>query len=83
MILPGAHIGAYAMVAAGAVVTRDVRPHALVAGVPAKRVGWVCRCGAKLVQEQARIWRCRQCGEPYEAHRLGGVQIPNGPAADR
>jgi len=80
VILPGAHIGAYAMVAAGAVVTRDVPPHAVVAGVPAKRVGWVCRCGARLVQEQARIWQCRQCGETYDPH---GVHVPNAPAADR
>ena len=36
VILPGAHINAYAMVAAGAVVTRDVPPHALAPGVPAK-----------------------------------------------
>jgi UDP-2-acetamido-3-amino-2,3-dideoxy-glucuronate N-acetyltransferase len=36
VILPGAHISVYAMVAAGAVVTRDVPPHALVAGVLAK-----------------------------------------------
>jgi UDP-2-acetamido-3-amino-2,3-dideoxy-glucuronate N-acetyltransferase len=83
VILPGAHIGAYAMVGAGAVVTRDVLPHALVAGAPAKRVGWVCRCGARLIEEQATIWRCRQCGKTYDPHKHGGVQIPNGPAADR
>jgi UDP-2-acetamido-3-amino-2,3-dideoxy-glucuronate N-acetyltransferase len=83
VILPGAHIGAYAMVAAGAVVTRDVPPHALVAGVSANRMGWVCRCGARLVEEQATIWRCRRCGETYDPRKLGRVQIPNGPAADR
>src|SRR5260370_33944235 len=65
VILPGAHIGAYAMVAAGAVVTREVPAHALVAGMPAKRVGWVCQCGARLVEERARIWHCR-CGERFE-----------------
>jgi UDP-2-acetamido-3-amino-2,3-dideoxy-glucuronate N-acetyltransferase len=63
VILPGAHIGAYAMVAAGAVVTREVPAHALVAGVPAKLVGWVCRCGARLEEEQARVWRCLRCGQ--------------------
>jgi acetyltransferase-like isoleucine patch superfamily enzyme len=71
VILPGAHIGAYAMVAAGAVVTREVPAHALVAGMPAKLVGWVCRCGARLVQEQARIWHCR-CGEIFEEHAAEG-----------
>jgi acetyltransferase-like isoleucine patch superfamily enzyme len=41
-------IGPWAMVAAGAVVTRDVPAHALVRGNPARLVGWVCRCGEKL-----------------------------------
>jgi len=68
VILPGAHIGAYAMVAAGAVVTREVPAHALVAGVPAKPVGWVCECGARLVEEPPRIWRCPQCGETFDEH---------------
>ena len=44
-IVCGHTIGAFAMVAAGAVVTRDVKSHALVAGVPAKQIGWVCECG--------------------------------------
>lgn len=41
-------IGRWAMVAAGAVVTKDVPDHALVLGNPARLVGWVCRCGEKL-----------------------------------
>ena len=72
VILPGAHIGAYAMVAAGAVVTREVPAHALVAGVPAKPVGWVCRCGARLVEERPASWRCPQCGEAYDEHEADG-----------
>ena len=47
-ILCGLTIGRNAMVAAGAVVTKDVPAHALVAGVPAKVVGWVCDCGRPL-----------------------------------
>ena len=72
VILPGAHIGAYAMVAAGAVVTREVPAHALVAGVPAKRAGWVCRCGAGLVEERPASWRCPRCGESYDEHGANG-----------
>ena len=58
-------IGAWATVAAGAVVTKDVPPHALVAGVPARQIGWVGHAGARLVQEGER-WRCPQSGRLYE-----------------
>lgn len=45
VIGPGVVIGAHALVGMGAVVTKDVEPHALVYGNPAKRQGWVCFCG--------------------------------------
>ncbi len=47
-IVCGVTVGRYAFVAAGAVVTRDVPDHALVAGVPARRIGWACVCGLTL-----------------------------------
>src|SRR5205814_10632774 len=47
-VLCGLTIRGFAMVAAGAVVTKNVPAHALVAGVPAKVVGWVCECGRPL-----------------------------------
>src|SRR5256885_6936901 len=47
-IVCGHTVGAYAFVAAGAVVTKDVPDHALVTGVPGRVVGWMCQCGAKL-----------------------------------
>ncbi|MEI7057929.1 DapH/DapD/GlmU-related protein [Nocardioides sp. CCNWLW239] len=57
-------IGAWAMVAAGAVVTRDVPDHALVAGVPARRIGWVGHAGTPLVAE-GEVWRCPTTGTLY------------------
>ena len=47
-VVCGHEIGAHAFVAAGAVVTRDVAPHTLVTGVPARPIGWVCTCGRRL-----------------------------------
>ncbi len=47
-VLPGVHIGSYAFIGAGTLVTRDVPAHALVLGVPGRQVGWVCRCGRRL-----------------------------------
>ena len=60
-ILCGVTIGRNAMVAAGAVVTKDVPAHALVAGVPAKVVGWVCECGRPL----DRTMRCAHDGRTF------------------
>ncbi|HEU5128873.1 MAG TPA: acyltransferase [Glycomyces sp.] len=60
-------IGRWAMVAAGAVVTKDVPDHALVVGVPARQAGWVGRSGAKLEADPAEegAWTCPQTGERY------------------
>ncbi len=60
-IVCGVEIGEYAMVAAGAVVTKNVPPHALVMGVPAKVVGFVCECGEKLDEN----FKCPACGKEY------------------
>lgn len=60
-------IGAWATVAAGAVVTRDVQPYALVAGVPAKQIGWVGRAGHRLVPDGDAL-RCPVSGQQYAVH---------------
>jgi UDP-2-acetamido-3-amino-2,3-dideoxy-glucuronate N-acetyltransferase len=62
-IVCGHAIGNHAFVAAGAVVTHDVMPFALVAGVPARRSGWVCRCGVTLPQGTDLV--CTACGLRY------------------
>ncbi len=66
-ILCGNEIGEYAMVAAGTVVTHDVAPHQLVAGVPARPLGWVCRCGERLDLDSTPGGRglCPVCGDEY------------------
>ncbi|HEX3601063.1 MAG TPA: acyltransferase [Lacipirellulaceae bacterium] len=61
-IVPGVRIGRYSMVAAGALVTKDVPPFALMAGAPARVVGYVCRCGQKLLGN-FRTTSCDACGE--------------------
>jgi len=58
----GIIIGEYAMVGSGSVVTRNIPPHALVVGNPARRIGWVCKCGGKLDKEH----QCPMCGAKYE-----------------
>jgi UDP-2-acetamido-3-amino-2,3-dideoxy-glucuronate N-acetyltransferase len=58
-------IGRWALVAAGAVVTSDVPDFALVAGVPARRIGWVGRSGVPLEAQKGDKWRCPKTGEVY------------------
>lgn len=57
-IVCGVTIGEYAMVGAGAVVTRDVPPFTLVVGNPARKIGYVCRCGARVA---APLQLCKIC----------------------
>lgn len=59
------HIGRWATVAAGAVVVRDVPDFALVAGVPARRIGWVGRHGVPLAEQEDGAWICPASGLRY------------------
>ena len=58
-------IGAWAMVAAGSTVIRDVPDLALVAGAPARRIGWVGRAGVPLQQTDGGAWVCPATGATY------------------
>lgn len=68
-IVCGATIGSYAFIGAGAVVRGDVPERALMVGVPAKRIGWMCDCGTRLPEGEAA--RCTACGLAYRVDDQG------------
>lgn len=68
-VVCGVTLGECAFVGAGAVVTKDVAPYGLVVGVPARRIGWMCRCGTRLDGSGAGV--CASCGTRYEATASG------------
>lgn len=59
-------IGRFAFVGAGAVVAKDVQDYALVVGVPAKRIGWMCRCGIRLPDNGTGQFTCPACKNEYQ-----------------
>lgn len=60
-IVSGHSIGEWALIGAGAVVTKDVPAHALMIGVPARQIGWVCECGEILDKNL----KCSECNRRY------------------
>lgn len=60
VLVAGVEVGSFAMVAAGAVVTKDVAPHDLVAGVPATPKGRVCACGHPIDPQTGRCTSCQR-----------------------
>ncbi|MGE0443170.1 MAG: acyltransferase [Gemmatimonadales bacterium] len=72
-IVCGHSIGEYAFIGAGAVVRGHVPAYALMVGVPARRIGWVCQCGVRLALDQG-VARCRSCSATYREE--GGLLQP-------
>lgn len=60
-VVCGHTVGRSALIAAGAVVTKDVKDYALMAGIPARQIGWVCECGERLESDLV----CK-CGRKYQ-----------------
>jgi len=71
-IVCGNIIGKWAMIASGAVVTKNVPDYALMAGVPAKQIGWVCECGKPLKDG----YTCKDCGREYRLENNKLVEQP-------
>jgi len=67
-VVCGVTIGEWALIGAGTVVTADVKPFALMVGVPARRMGWVCKCGERLqaLEHGATEAACPACLRKYQ-----------------
>lgn len=76
-IICGITIGEYAFIGAGAVVTRDVPPFALVVGNPARRTGWVSRLGHRLKFDDQGMGICPESQEQYRETENGVEEMKN------
>jgi len=70
-IICGVEVGQYALIGSGAVVSKDVPAYALMVGVPARRIGWACRCGTTLPTSapKANALQCPACDNEYRLER--------------
>jgi acetyltransferase-like isoleucine patch superfamily enzyme len=75
-IVCGVRLGRRSLIGAGSVVTRDVPPHAVVYGNPARQHGWVCHCGHRLAQPSPTTAVCERCARRFAVGASGLVQAP-------
>ena len=62
-IVCGTTIGEWSFIGAGAVITKNVPAYALMAGVPARQLGWICKCGNSIKEKD--LYKCNHCGREY------------------
>jgi UDP-2-acetamido-3-amino-2,3-dideoxy-glucuronate N-acetyltransferase len=72
-VVCGVTLGEYAFIGAGAVVAKDVPAFALMVGVPARRIGWMCQCGERLPDSGSGT--CPVCGATYESNGVDVRQL--------
>ena len=72
-IVCGTTLGRYSIIGAGAVVKKDVPDYGVMAGVPARRIGWACKCGVTL-RSRGSLAKC-VCGNEYELEENGITAI--------
>lgn len=74
-IVCGNNIGAYALVGAGAVITKEILPYALVVGNPAKQIGWVSEYGHQLEFNSNRVAICKESKQEYSLEKNKVVKV--------
>jgi UDP-2-acetamido-3-amino-2,3-dideoxy-glucuronate N-acetyltransferase len=74
-IVCGHEIGAYAFIGAGAVVTKEVKPYALVVGNPAKQIGWISESGHRLHFDEAGFATCKESQDTYQLSEVNVKKI--------
>lgn len=78
-IVCGNNIGAYALIGAGAVVTKEVPAYALVVGNPSKQIGWISEYGHRLNFNEEGIAHCKESGEKYRLHNSRVQRVDEAP----